>query len=833
MRFSFASPAGSLAQDKEAKMAQLGLKQSSAQPKQALSGKYAIRSKSSIRTCEKRMFALLFSILLLTSSVVQAQDSKKPQAENSSNSVRLKATTTVGSCINVEAVLLAKKPAAMLFGGFVAENYAVVKTTVSNKCDDQQFILHDIYFDYRNWALSGVYPEIGSPLCSGPPAIAGKNQLAAEAGPPNSAKSQQNTSSQSITGGGGDSPAANDNEAKPSTTGTQSTVSSAPPNDGGTTRGTCPGQVATVGALDVQDQDTEDAVFSPRNKAVKAITLIGQVASGYAFIWSGDAAKGIGAYNSAFVENVNKLWPDRRIDQEKNILSLGYRTDRSTAIAKDDHGSYYAFFPLKVFLSPTLTRLFLDSPAVFLNPAESLFEYSLGRHDSNTATGTGISQNPDRNTKKESSRITPLVRMLLDLTDGIETQARSRFKPTETQATNKISQLLIDLASPCPKAPCPFLAKSQSDEAKNQDESAQDSNNNYDLYRILAEKYLFQRASLNSVQIVVRGVMTVSVDSVPPTIDDVTCDKEKESASWTVTDAAPSAAQSASTPASQDSSKPVDTKTKPSATNSADSTQGDGTQGTTIKGNALSCSVAGKFLANGTPGVQALSIPTISNVKLTDYIGTVQNDPLKSSDASLPFTMQLLKSLPNGSKLTFMVTRKLPVSGADSEGSSPGSGKQVSSNQYVYTVSFDISKASTTTAPHIDDLVMDSETKIAVWQNSGKGPVVRSGKVTGTNLTHGTVSITDFEVGDKTTDYKSYVGTITTKSSAATELDFDLELLKTVPDGSKLTLTVEKKSGNTTETSNSFKYPVKKLVVKPAQKPAPKPAPQPKPSPKK
>lgn len=63
---------------------------------------------------------------------------------------------TFSSCITVEAVLLAKEPAAMLFGGFVAENYPVVKTTLSNHCEDQQFILHDIYFDYRQWALSGV-----------------------------------------------------------------------------------------------------------------------------------------------------------------------------------------------------------------------------------------------------------------------------------------------------------------------------------------------------------------------------------------------------------------------------------------------------------------------------------------------------------------------------------------------------------------------------------------------------------------------------------------------------------------------------------------------------
>ena len=64
---------------------------------------------------------------------------------------------SVNECIAVEAVLLPHEPASKAFGGYVADNYAVVKTTVSNHCSDRQFILHDIFFDYHDWALSGVY----------------------------------------------------------------------------------------------------------------------------------------------------------------------------------------------------------------------------------------------------------------------------------------------------------------------------------------------------------------------------------------------------------------------------------------------------------------------------------------------------------------------------------------------------------------------------------------------------------------------------------------------------------------------------------------------------
>ena len=89
------------------------------------------------------------------------------QADVPANTIPLNATSTVNDCITVEAVLLPRKPAGMLFGGYVADNFAVIKTTISNHCANQQFILHNIYFDYSEWALSGVYPNHCTPAASG------------------------------------------------------------------------------------------------------------------------------------------------------------------------------------------------------------------------------------------------------------------------------------------------------------------------------------------------------------------------------------------------------------------------------------------------------------------------------------------------------------------------------------------------------------------------------------------------------------------------------------------------------------------------------------------
>ena len=696
---------------------------------------------------ETRILAILISLLFLTiGCVAQGKASGNTQGENSSNSVSLRATSTVGQCINVEAVLLAKKPAAMLFGGFVADNYAVVKTTVSNKCDDEQFILHDIYFDYRRWALSGVYSGMGNTPCESSKTAANDNNVPAQ--------------------NGDDKTSAADGKEPDGSGAAQNGL----PADDDTTKGTCPGQVATVGALDVQDQDTEDAVWSPRNKVVKALTLVGQAASGYAFIWSGDAAKGIGAYNSSFVENVSKLWPDRRIEQEKNILSLGYRTDRSTAIAKDDHGSYFAFFPLKTFLSPSLNKIFLDSPAMFMNPAEVLIESEVA----NPANGGHVS-------KKSYNEVKGFAGLLLQLSGSTDS-----------------TQLLRDLDSECPGSACQYPQKS--DEWK----------------RVLGEKHVFKYASLNSVQIVVRGVMTVSVDSVPPTIDAVEFDNEKEGATlWTVNSASNQEKGGAAPAAS--ASAPTQTagnKQPATETNCPNS-------------KSLTGTITGKFLSNGTPNVGTITIPDKSDIKQDQYIGPVQAVTAKASDTSLPFTMGLCDSLPNGSKLTFTVTRKLPVSGSDSDSSSPGSSKQTTSNKYVYTVSYDTSKASTTAVtPNISDIVMDNETKADVWQKAA----TLSGTITGTDLASGTLTVTSLEIGDKTTDSKPYIGTITAKSSTATQIDFELALLKPIPDGSKITFAVETKAGSATQTSKPFDYPVKKPAAKPAPKQTPKLTSKPKPT---
>ena len=651
-----------------------------------------------------------FSFLLFPSvALCQAGGSKSAADKAPAGSIPL-ATATVSSCIRVEAVLLPRDPAAKLFSGYVAQNYAVVKTTISNSCDNQQFILHDIYFDYSDWALSGVYKKPPAPA-SCPAQVAGATTEAC------TGKGCTDTT-QPKTGPCMDTPAPTS-------------------SDESLTQGTKPGQVATVGAVDIQDQVTEDSIFSKRNLVVNGLTLVGQVAGGYAFVGAAAAAKGIGAYNSAFVPNLGKFWPDRRLDQEQFLLKLGYRTDQSTAIAKDDHGSYYAFFPLSTFLTPTLKKLFLEDSAVFLNPAEAWLE-----------PGALKSQNGRRHDHLEELR-SFIWQLALAIPGNSEPTSNDELVPVPSFSRAK---LLTELAAECDADnACPP--------------------------RVLAEKTLFAKASLNSVRIVVRGVMTVDLDDIPPIINSVSCDGEKSGASyWTVSDAPEGAGGD-----------------KPAADGKAPSPGADPAAKATVK--TLSCTATGKYLSNATINATEIDIPNVAKPNITDYLdkSSTKTDSSHSSDTSLAFSIGLIKTLPTGAELTFQASRATP-------NSATGTSIQVTSSNYVYKVTYDAPPGD----PSITNVAMDNDATISVWQT----PAKLGGTITGTNLAGGTVTVSSLKIAKTSAKVGDYIGTIDTTSSDAGKIEFKLQLLKAVPVGSTVSFVVSTKVAGKVTPSPAKDYTV-------------------------
>lgn len=141
--------------------------------------------------------------------------------------------STVKEKIIVEAGLLTPASASQLFGGWVAEHFLVVQVTVGNQSRDQQFVLHDIFLDYSNWKLSGIYGDAASdPLKSTRPL---------------------------------------------------------PDYQSPTRRG----QISSIGALEMQDALKQNSVFSRRNFIVNGLVLIGTSAGGFAFLGPSGFTQGV------------------------------------------------------------------------------------------------------------------------------------------------------------------------------------------------------------------------------------------------------------------------------------------------------------------------------------------------------------------------------------------------------------------------------------------------------------------------------------------------------------------------------------------------------------
>src|SRR5215469_5428312 len=103
-----------------------------------------------------------FSIGLLAAfSVVVYAQPAAPTASNSNaidqtkNGFPLPTDLPVSANVTAQAVLLPPKVVERIFGKEIALSYAVIEVNVANKSRDAAFILHGLFLDYREWALSG------------------------------------------------------------------------------------------------------------------------------------------------------------------------------------------------------------------------------------------------------------------------------------------------------------------------------------------------------------------------------------------------------------------------------------------------------------------------------------------------------------------------------------------------------------------------------------------------------------------------------------------------------------------------------------------------------
>ena len=264
------------------------------------------------------MASKIITALLIASSAwpQSAVDTQKLQ-DAKTQGFNMPADTAVALNITVEAVLLPAPVSKALFGKAIANQYAVIELTISNKSHDAALIVTSILIDYSEWLMSGTAKALAA---AGLPATA--------ASPPR-------------------------------------TLQAAAAN-----------QIASVEYRIVRGEALDAQAWTARNWAMRLLQFVGVIATGSDFAFKEiGIAKSIGAFTGQVIPAAQVLWPDGTVAQLDRISDFGFRTNK--VIPKEASDIVVAFFPLDRFITPGLKKLFLRSPAVFFVPAAALVDQTV------------------------------------------------------------------------------------------------------------------------------------------------------------------------------------------------------------------------------------------------------------------------------------------------------------------------------------------------------------------------------------------------------------------------------------------------------------------------
>ena len=347
--------------------------------------------------------------------------------------VELPSKTTVRENVGVTAVLLTQPAVRRLFGKEIANTYAVVQLTISNRSADAAFVVHSAYIDTSQWALGGG------------------------------------------TTGFIDRSRRRDRE---------SWRSDSRPN-----------RVASVESRIARGQLLDAQQWSARNWTIRLLTVAGSLASGYSFAFKeANVAKGIAAFNGNLVPGVAFAWPDGSIAQQNRISDFGYQTNK--IIGKQSGDIIVCFFPMDMFLSSSLRQLFLTSPGLFLSPYQILFMPKMNA----IWNALGISE-------EEQAQQTSVVsiKSLRALHPCYSKSLEAKRIPKEQKDKDKTLDLLQTTQRSIIEG-----CEAELTELKNRE--------------ALKKLDYIGRFGLQNIGVYVDGIMTVDVNTVPASIDQVTFD---------------------------------------------------------------------------------------------------------------------------------------------------------------------------------------------------------------------------------------------------------------------------------------------------------------------
>jgi hypothetical protein len=288
-------------------------------------------------------------------------------------------------------------------------------------------------------------------------------------------------------------------------------------------------QVSSVEYRIVRGQMLDRQPWSRRNVTSRAIRVLGSIGTAFAFPFTTDVVRGIGAWNGAVAPGFDTLFPDGTQAHMDRVSDYGFRDNK--VIPQQSADIVIAFFPIDRFLTPTLRNIFLNSPALFFSPMLLALDPQSNK-DVLKIMKMAFPKTANRDTEKN-------LQNLLTKIAALDPEAISADQDKVNKATAAFVQLqqtvdgdersigqsrdsaqLKDLTD---KKSADETALNQAekemndaDQALSKDFSILESD---PVYRFL------EGMSLNNISIVVSGIMSVDQDIIPATINSTCFDK--------------------------------------------------------------------------------------------------------------------------------------------------------------------------------------------------------------------------------------------------------------------------------------------------------------------
>ncbi len=269
-------------------------------------------------------------------------------------------------------------------------------------------------------------------------------------------------------------------------------------------------QIASLEYRVVRGQLLDAQNWTARNWTVRILTFAGSLASAFSFsIGEKGIVKGLQAFGSVGVPGLKEVWPDATIEQLNRISDFGYQTNK--VIPKQGAEVIVGFFPIDRFLTPGFKQLFLKSPALFFAPLQMLVDRKL-KGDVNKLL-KGI------NTNLSVDTLAPLLPCYLQITHALKhgMDQHRRIRGFRIQNQTKGCEGKFGLKAVTHDAKATEDQKNAVFEVVNE--------TNFDNFAALD---FISQMSLNSVTVVVDGVMTVETLTIPAKLDAIIFDKDAD-----------------------------------------------------------------------------------------------------------------------------------------------------------------------------------------------------------------------------------------------------------------------------------------------------------------